>query len=560
MTIKVHINNFRRIERAFIEIAPVAFVVGENENGKSSLALATALTATSTPLPKSITKSNANLLVNKKAESAIATIDNEGAISQVTWPRAEFSQKGAGKPLYTTDYAVGLKSIFDLTRSDKASYFVNLLNATPTKQDLLSALPRSVSNEEIDEMWFQIEETGFEEIHANAKKKESELTGAWKQITSEQRWNMSKAKDWRPHDWEFDLERAEKAKLEQELEKLESDYKEALASDAISENEKKEIEINKSLIPELERRINDLKEVINEKYGYIEELEEELLEIRESDGNCCPCPSCGTQLLIKRHELEIAEEDLPNLANEEDIEKINSRVKLSKAEIKEYERELSEAEFTLKNYKQSQLKLENEAKSDAVDIESVTSSYKNAKKRLENFNKVNDAISIVDKVMRQKEIVKVLSQDGVRKDRLDEKIVEFNRDILSPLCELYGSEQVYLDNNLDIYRGKFHYSMLSRSAKFAVRTIIQIAIAKMDKSELLIIDDVDEINAKESRSCLFNLIVKSGIPTLVLMAKRPEEHAPDLEANGLGKTYLMKDGNIEPFNEEEVEFKEAAHA
>ena len=60
----------------------------------------------------------------------------------------------------------------------------------------------------------------------------------------------------------------------------------------------------------------------------------------------------------------------------------------------------------------------------------------------------------------------------------------------------------------------------------------------------MVIDDMDEINDRRNRGCLMSMIISSGIPALVCMAKRPEENAPDLAAKEAGNTYAVIEGKV----------------
>jgi predicted ATP-dependent endonuclease of OLD family len=213
MTIKVNIANFKKVKSASFDIDPVTLLVGENENGKSSIALAVALTTTATPLPKGILKKDAKTLVNDGNKSAKCEVLANNVKSEVTWPLAEYKQIGNGKPIYVSEYAVGLKNIFSLGSTDRANYFIELLQANPTFEDLRKSIPL-VPEEKLNKLWKDIEETGWDEAHSECKKEENELTGQWKMVTNSSSWNMAKAKDWVPEDWDVNLEFAEKEKLE----------------------------------------------------------------------------------------------------------------------------------------------------------------------------------------------------------------------------------------------------------------------------------------------------------------------------------------------------------
>lgn len=172
----------------------------------------------------------------------------------------------------------------------------------------------------------------------------------------------------------------------------------------------------------------------------------------------------------------------------------------------------------------------------AMDVEAMRTAYAKAERRLDDFNAFHKARQLYERILTQKELVTALGQGGVRKEKLDQQIKKFCEEVLQPLSNAYGCERVWLDNDLEIWRGNRRYSLLSRSARYAVRIIIQASIAMADRSELLVIDDVDEINDRRNRAGLMSMVASTGIPALVCMAKRPEENAPDLAARGTGQS------------------------
>ena len=85
MTITVTINNYRKIKEAQFSIAPMALLVGENENGKSSIAQAVALAASQQPLPKQIAKKDAKQLVHDGAKSGMVVSVQVVSIWPFVW-------------------------------------------------------------------------------------------------------------------------------------------------------------------------------------------------------------------------------------------------------------------------------------------------------------------------------------------------------------------------------------------------------------------------------------------------------------------------------------------
>lgn len=175
--------------------------------------------------------------------------------------------------------------------------------------------------------------------------------------------------------------------------------------------------------------------------------------------------------------------------------------------------------------------------------------YGTSERRLDDFNRRQQAYGLYEQILSQKELVAALHQNGVRKTKLEERIKQFNSEILTTLSNTLQSENIWLDNDLSLWRGNRPYHLLSRSARYAVRVALQVAIAMADKSELIVIDDMDTLNDRHNRLCMKNLLVSSGIPTLACIARRPDEPVPDLAANDEGHTYLVQQGNLAVFSQ-----------
>ena len=81
-----------------------------------------------------------------------------------------------------------------------------------------------------------------------------------------------------------------------------------------------------------------------------------------------------------------------------------------------------------------------------------------------------------------------------------------------------------------------------------MRTVLQVAIAKHDNSELLVIDDADELNSSTDKGGLIRMVLDSKIPAVICMAMQTDIPRPNFEAQGNGKTYLIAGGQAKQFN------------
>jgi len=556
MTIKVNVANFKKVKSASFEIDPVTLLVGENENGKSSIALAVALTTTATPLPKGINKKDAKTLINDGNKSAKCEVLANSVKSEVTWPLSEYKQVGNGKPLYVSEYAAGLKNIFSLGSTDRANFFIELLQANPTYEDLRKTIPL-VSEEKIKEMWKAIEETGWDEAHSECKKEENELTGQWKMVTNSSSWNMTKAKDWLPENWDVNLEFEELEKLEVDYANSKKAYEDGLKSQGADEAKIKEAEDLIAKKDDILSQISDHEE-IQQKYSKSISENEKALQTLNIDNNSMPCPECGTHLKFLPSEdifssggLEkveaLSDEEISSV--KEEFDKLSKDISEIKGKLEVTERQLDRLEKDLSDIEKAETLISENQSSEKIDIEALKSAYELSEQNLDNYNSKTKADSLYTQICDKREIVTALGKSGVRKSVLHEKINEFNKTILNNLSKNAGVETVWIDDDLNIWRGNRPYALLSRSARYIARIIIQIAIAQTDKSELMIIDDIDEINNRERRGKVFAMILSTKIPALVCMAKRPDESAPDLEENDIGKTYAVVDGKLNSYSE-----------
>lgn len=547
MTITVNINNFRKIKEASFSIAPVALLVGENENGKSSIAQAVALAAAQQPLPRHIAKKDAKMLVHDGAKSGKVELGRDDVATAISWPLAECKINGQGKPVQASEFAVGLKSIFSLSNTEKVAYFISLLKANPTLDDLKVKLPKSLDHQ-LPDIWKQIQESGWDEAHASAKSDEADLTGQWKNATGETKWNVSSAGNWRPATWEMDLERAERTDLEVAYAEAKKELEDSLKVQGAAAFDRTQAKALVDRLPEYEKRLSDAKAELQTAETKYADLTKDLNALGYSGDEPLVCPDCGSQLMLNQERKLTQAETVDERIKERYFE-LGADLKTQIAEVTRLRDEVTLAQHQFTEVEKAKEKLESLGTGGAtLDVEAMRTAYAKAERRLDDFNAFHKSQQLYERILTQKELVAALGQSGVRKIKLDQQITKFCEEVLKPLSVAYGCEHIWLDNDLEIWRGQRHYSLLSRSARYAVRIVLQAAIAMADRSELLVIDDIDEINDRRNRAGMMAMVTSTGIPALVCMAKRPEENAPDLSARGTGQTYSVIEGVVQPFN------------
>lgn len=547
MNINVTIHNYRKIKEASFAIAPVALLVGENENGKSSIAQAVALAAAQQPLPKPFAKKDAKQLIHDGAKSGMAVLEREGVTTVTTWPLAECKVTGQGKPVYASEFAVGLKSIFELSNTEKVAYFIRLLKANPTLDDLKAKLPKSM-DPQLPEIWKQIEQSGWDEAHASAKSDEAELTGKWKAATGEQKWNVSSAGEWRPESWTPDLERGERKVLEVNYAEAKKAYEDALKSEGAQAFDRNQAQAQADKLPEYEQQVADARKALEDAETAHLHLSEELNELGYSGDDPLTCPDCNAQLTLN-HDRQLVHAQAVNDDTKDRYHQLGGLLKESAATLIRLREASTLAQVRLTGAEEASARLQGVAEETEAtgNTAEAKAAYQLAEKRLDAFNTVEKARSLYEQILTQKDLVTTLSQNGVRKNKLDDQLKRFNDEVLKPLSTAFSGESVWLDGDLTLWRGNRPYQLLSRSAQYAARAIMQGAIAMADRSELLVIDDMDEINDRRNRAGLMQMVQATGIPALVCMAKRPEENAPDLASRNAGQTYTVIEGVVRAY-------------
>jgi hypothetical protein len=82
---------------------------------------------------------------------------------------------------------------------------------------------------------------------------------------------------------------------------------------------------------------------------------------------------------------------------------------------------------------------------------------------------------------------------------------------------------------------------LATSEQYRVRAVLQVAMAHLDKSAMVVLDAADVLDGT-SRSGLFAMLEESQLPAIVCMTLTKREQMPDLETAGFGMSYWLDSG------------------
>lgn len=205
------IKNYRGIQAAEIDAAPIAVLVGRGGSGKSSVAMAASAVLTGATLPAGVLKTGAGVLVRGGTAQGTAEAKADGWTATVTWPKAD--RRSEGTPPYVSLFAAGILSLPDMDPRERSTAVASYLKATPVKADLVAGMTPAFRVEVVDDIWSKIAGDGWDATWAFVKDRTARLKGQWEAATGE-RYGSDKGGKWLPQGWSADLQGASVESLE----------------------------------------------------------------------------------------------------------------------------------------------------------------------------------------------------------------------------------------------------------------------------------------------------------------------------------------------------------
>jgi len=552
---RITIENYRGVERAEIDVSGLALVAGANASGKTSIAQAVAAALVGVPIPLTgLRKSDAGMLVRSGAAQGRVAVRGDSGEAVVTWPDAKVVTEG--RPPNASAIAAGLESVATMRREDRAKALAPYLDAEPTKDDLAAALP-DLSQEHLDKLWDAISINGWDGAHGQARDKGVNLKGRWEQVTGE-RYGSKKAATWLPADWDEALEATSEQTLQDSIAQEREFLEAAIAAHAVDDEKRREMEAMAARIPEIAKQVRKLDLAQQEVKARIYEARNELQAMPEAAApETQPCPHCGKDLVVDGGKIALPPKDLPTPA---EIETRQAAVDAKRKEIGALEDEHTkalaawkDAERDLAAATKAKAELENapEPEGEPQDVEECRERVRRAEARLRAFLAKREADRIHAAIEANQQVIDVLAPAGLRARKLAEAVRRFNAEALAPLCRAAGWGAVALDDALEpTYAGR-PYPLLSASEQYRVRATLQVAMARLDRSDVVVLDAADILD-KQGRNGLLWMLIATGVPALVGMTIADPEKTPppDLAASGRGATYWIESGVADPLAKE----------
>jgi hypothetical protein len=552
---KISVRDYRGIARANIELNPIALVAGRNEAGKSSLLQAVQALLVTHPLVSGVAKKDAKVLVREGAEEAEASLRDEEAIRVIQWPKCE-TEVTADDALKCSWVAAGLVHPFALNGVNRAELLAKYIDAEPTAEDVKTAAADIGYNEAAAaKLHDSISSAGWDITHQRARDYGIQRKGEWEGVTGEA-YGSKKAATWKP---EKLPEEADRDTLANQVGAAKQALIKAQSTAAVSAAEiarlTKAVELGRSAdVEALEAQLATTK-------AELEAAEKERMGMPaevggKSKNEQLPCPSCGTLLVVAPTYNGPTQllEFKANAARDAVTKKTQNRVAELDgmlARLRPQVGRLQEQVYAARRTRDDGFKAAGEIaaigsnEGTAPDaIAAAMTAQDAAEAALAAFDAHTRARSLHALIAMNEKLVALLAPDGLRRRKLASGLADFNQ-ALTAVSDHAGWAPVRFDEALNPHYGTRPLAVASKSGQWRARTIVQIAMALLDGSVAVVIDDADILIDGQSRTGLLRALQAAGLKALVVMAYSKRESVPPLDKLGMGASYWVESGVAE---------------
>lgn len=557
MTTRIRISSYRRIDHAEIQCAPIALLAGINEAGKSSLseAIQAALTGETLLKRLRLPKKDAAKVLNGAAKQATAALIGPDGQATVSWPGCEF--KTEGTPPHASAVAAGLVYLDELDDKGRAELLGPYLKASPTKNDVTIALQERFKQESIDAIWKEIERDGWDACHARQVEARRDAGRDWQKVTGEN-FGSDKAANWSPQGWRAELDETTGGALDEAISAANRALEEAIRNEAVDQSRTDQLTAAAAGYETAQKALTDAQLAFDTAQGQYEAAKTARAALPpriEGRGTACPHEECGRPIQIgaggvlqKFVPIDTAE----NKKRGEKIAAADGAVSRTEAAVNAAKTALNTARAAFQDAER--------AKTELASLQGRTGSAEATAAARATLERLRTDLQLVEQSAKAEEafiswtraslLIGILEPDGLRKKTLGNAVEAFNAAVLAPICESGKFAPVTIDPDLiPHYRGR-PYTLISTAALYRLRRVLQIALAKLDGSAMVVMDGADVLDS-EGRNGLFEALIDSGLEAVVTMTTVRGASVPDLQRADIGNTYEIANGRTAPLGEKQ---------
>lgn len=525
---RARVTNFRGIKRAELDLGALTLISGPNASGKTSIALALSAAASGQPIPvKGMRKADAGMLVHSGAGKGSVELETDDGRVSVGYPRATVESEG--KPIAATPFALGLQDLTALEPKEAAATLLKYLQAMPTRAELETALaPAKLTPEQLDSLWLNTQDLGWDGAHDAAKQRGATLKGQWQNATGGEMYGTAKAERWLPAGWETGLEGASEESLRAALTQAHEFRDAAVAASAVTAERRDRLAAEAADLEGHTTARDRAQEAVTAADLELATARKILagLPMPASQAKPLTCPHCKQGVILAAGVLEkpaafdAAAEQARGDARSAQMGKCVEAQKV----LEGARAELTRAGDSVRRSTDAGKQLQGMPEVDpatASQLEQAREHVRRDETKLEAFKRKRSADTIHAQILQQIEIVKTLAADGLRLRKLRAAVTSFN-DTLAALSAAARWGRVELANDLSVvYDGK-PLLLLSASECFRVTATIRLAMAAIDSSALCVIDAADILD-RAGRNGLIRLATSQSVPVVICMTSQLDQ-------------------------------------
>ena len=560
----IEIRDYRGVERADIELNRIALVAGRNEQGKTCVveAARAALCGMAIPIAD-VLKKDAKLLVRDGADAGSARVLVGNCAQAVRWPSATIVRElDEGMPpdrvpgLKCSDYASGFLHLLDWGPSQRANVLGTYIETAPTQKEVeAAAKDAGYQDAAVAKIWESLQGDGWDATYRRARDYTVKLKGQWQEVTRE-KYGAKKGADWKRDLLDFDRETlVEKASVAEQA------VLNMAGAVAVSDTEIERLKRQVRAANDTENRIK-LNDQLDPLRTQLQESQNERQTLPDDPAEVPPmpkaaCPECGVVLVFEYPEKgplslkAYVTEDTPKVLGAKILERraaVDTRIEGLKADITEIEGRITTVGNLIATAEAAEKRLDEIAKApklDEVAMQTVKDELSHAQACVLAFDAKARADKLHGDLVKNEKLLAILAPDGLRRRKLATKLDEFNAR-LATICASAAWPVVRLDEKLEGHYGTRPIWAASKSGQWRARTVLQIALAQIDGSAAVLLDEADMLDTR-GRNGLFNALKASGLRAIVCMTFSKREKVPDLAAlgDGFGRSYWIDGGKTE---------------
>jgi len=548
---KLSIRNYRGVERADIEIAPIALVAARNGGGKTSTiqAMQAAVLRKAVMVPGGTIR-DAGRFVRRGADGGSITLAGSSGSITIGYPKCKVGEDGTGPRI--GEIAAGLVRISGLKPADRAAALAPFMpKAKPTKDDLAAAMrDAGYSAESVEKTWASIEARGWDALHKDAAEHGTKLKGKWESVSGET-WGSEKAKTWRPAGWSDAIAASAPEDLAKAAALADDALLKALSAGAVGEHEA--AGLREKVLAAEHVDLTAREEAVTEAALALENAQAARRGLPAVTDNAQPCPHCGRSVLVDQPYkgapvLKVAAIEAVDAATLKArrlaIADADGTVERLKGEMTDAETALSQARRIIADGEAAAAKLETQAGAGTQNLVDEARAALAAANEAVRIRKAGDeAAGYFAAWVKNAALVAAVGPDGLRKAAMARALGDLNT-ALKACSEPAGWGTVRIDEALDLWLGAEAFADLSESLQFRVDVTVQVALAAIEQAECVLIDRADMLDSR-GRNGLFNMLVAAGLPALVAMTANKAALVPDLGGMEIGRTYWIENGVAE---------------